>query len=473
MAERLRAALYRRVSTEHQADYGVSLEAQAEALRRYAASQGWIVVADYCDVISGTRPDRPGLQALLKDAQQRRFDVVLLVEQERLTRLDVLEWEVLKRGLKEAGVLLATPSQGIVRLDDADDEFLADLLALLGRREARKIGQRVARAKALLRERGEWVGGRIPYGYRRTARRTLEPDPTTAPYYREAVERVLRGESVLAILHDFRRRQVPAPHGRAWHHSTLLRMLKNPVYAGTVPSIPPLCTPDEYRRVQELLDRRGRRGPVKPVQALLSGMTDLTECGVCGQPIYCIHKHRNGKVWTYYYCRSQSSAMKYRTSPCDLPRFRAEEVDEAISSLIGTLVLDEAAVAAEVQEAAEALRASQADYEARLQALQARRRSVEQRIARYLDAFEAGELDAKALRPRLEALEQERQALLAEEAALQPPPPPPDPQALLAAIRNVGRLWNAATLEERRTMLRALCRRITVLPSGAVRLRFV
>jgi predicted site-specific integrase-resolvase len=68
-----RAALYTRVSTDRQ-----TVENQISELRQVAERRGWEVVEIYRDAgISGAkgRNQRPGLDAMLKDAGRRRFDV--------------------------------------------------------------------------------------------------------------------------------------------------------------------------------------------------------------------------------------------------------------------------------------------------------------------------------------------------------------------------------------------------------------
>jgi len=75
MTKQKRAALYLRVSTDHQ-----SVENQNRELRQIAERRGWIVVEVYSDAgISGAkrRDQRPGLDAMLKDASRRKFDVVM------------------------------------------------------------------------------------------------------------------------------------------------------------------------------------------------------------------------------------------------------------------------------------------------------------------------------------------------------------------------------------------------------------
>jgi DNA invertase Pin-like site-specific DNA recombinase len=79
-----RAALYVRVSTDHQ-----SVENQIRELRHVAERRGWQVTEVYRDAgISGAkgRDQRPGLDALLKDASRRKFDVVMAWAIDRLGR---------------------------------------------------------------------------------------------------------------------------------------------------------------------------------------------------------------------------------------------------------------------------------------------------------------------------------------------------------------------------------------------------
>ena len=79
-----RAAIYVRVSTDKQ-----TVENQLRELRQIAERRGWEVVKEYDDAgISGSkgRNDRPGLDEMLKDAQRRRFDVVMAWAIDRLGR---------------------------------------------------------------------------------------------------------------------------------------------------------------------------------------------------------------------------------------------------------------------------------------------------------------------------------------------------------------------------------------------------
>jgi len=84
MAKQKRAALYVRVSTDSQ-----TVENQIRELSQVAERRGWQVVEVYRDAgISGAkgRDQRPGLDAMLKDAGRRKFDIVMAWAIDRLGR---------------------------------------------------------------------------------------------------------------------------------------------------------------------------------------------------------------------------------------------------------------------------------------------------------------------------------------------------------------------------------------------------
>jgi DNA invertase Pin-like site-specific DNA recombinase len=51
-----------------------------------AAARGYEIVREYSDKLSGTKSKRPGLDALLSDAQRHRFDVVMVWAFDRMAR---------------------------------------------------------------------------------------------------------------------------------------------------------------------------------------------------------------------------------------------------------------------------------------------------------------------------------------------------------------------------------------------------
>jgi DNA invertase Pin-like site-specific DNA recombinase len=79
-----RAAIYVRVSTDHQ-----TVENQIRELRQVAERRGWEVVEVYSDAgVSGAkdRKQRPGLDRMLNDAGRLKFDIVMAWAIDRVGR---------------------------------------------------------------------------------------------------------------------------------------------------------------------------------------------------------------------------------------------------------------------------------------------------------------------------------------------------------------------------------------------------
>ena len=158
------ALIYTRVSSEDQAREGISLDAQLEECRRYAAQQGWVLGAEYQDVMTGTRDDRPQYQALLAEVRQQRSDgqsvTVVVAALDRLGR-QLLERVRCREELKSLGV-----SVHAVREGGEVSDLVANVLAAVAQEEVRRLGERVRASRKHVAARGWVPGGRQPWGYR-------------------------------------------------------------------------------------------------------------------------------------------------------------------------------------------------------------------------------------------------------------------------------------------------------------------
>ncbi|HEY3420020.1 MAG TPA: recombinase family protein [Methanomassiliicoccales archaeon] len=150
----MRAALYARVSTK---DKGQDVGVQLLALRRYVQAMGWEISGEYTDHCTGKTPKRDGLGKLLDDAQQGKFDVVLVLRIDRIMRSvrhfislnDQLALYRVKLVSAADGMDYATPIGKLVRgvlMDVA--EFEVEQLTqrtLEGLEKARADGKRLGR----------------------------------------------------------------------------------------------------------------------------------------------------------------------------------------------------------------------------------------------------------------------------------------------------------------------------------------
>src|SRR3712207_3487143 len=100
------ALIYTRVSTDDQAQEGVSLAAQLAECRHYAALRSWAIGDEFKNVMSGTKDHRPDYQALLAKAKRLRGEgkpvAIVVASMDRFGR-STLErarcWNDLVKGL--------------------------------------------------------------------------------------------------------------------------------------------------------------------------------------------------------------------------------------------------------------------------------------------------------------------------------------------------------------------------------------
>ena len=134
-----RAAIYVRVSTDRQ-----TIENQVRELRQIAERRGWQVIEQYSDAgISGAkgRDGRPGLDQMLKDAQRRRFDVIMAWAIDRLGR-SLIDLLGTIQALEACGVDLYLDQQSIDTTTPAG-KLMFQVCGAFGEFERSMIRQRI------------------------------------------------------------------------------------------------------------------------------------------------------------------------------------------------------------------------------------------------------------------------------------------------------------------------------------------
>jgi DNA invertase Pin-like site-specific DNA recombinase len=229
-----RFVAYLRVSTDRQGRSGLGLEAQRAAVAEHAARAGGAVRAEFVEVESGRKNDRPQLAAALAACRAHRA-TLLIAKLDRLARnarflLGVVE------GSGEGGVVfcdLPTVPAGPV------GKFLLTQMAAVAELEAGLISQRTRAALAAAKARGKVLGnprlraGTPEHAHAAAAARSAQARARTAEVmpYVEAARRA--GASTLRELAAaLTARGVPTPAGRhAWRPEQVRRVLAAPAAA--------------------------------------------------------------------------------------------------------------------------------------------------------------------------------------------------------------------------------------------------
>ncbi len=152
MVQTKRAAIYCRVSTDDQ-----SCERQLNDLRAFAIRGGYDVVATFQEKASGAQNDRAERAKILKLAQARKIDAVLVTELTRWGRSTVDLLGTLQ-DLNAQGVSVIAQTGTQFDLDTAQGKMIAGMLAVLAAFERDLISERTKSGLATARSNGKKLG---------------------------------------------------------------------------------------------------------------------------------------------------------------------------------------------------------------------------------------------------------------------------------------------------------------------------
>jgi len=195
-----RAVGYVRVSSRNQAEKGESLETQRKAIRAYANAHEWELVHIYADEgISGAdTKKRPDFQELIKDAESKKFDIVIVHNLSRFSRklIDNLTYVPL---LKKIGVDFVSITEHI-DLSSPAGELIFNIFSSLADFYRKEIKQRMLENRISRAKRGVPVTGKLPIG-RKYDKETGEwsLDEKIANLLKWAAEEYLEGKSLKDI----------------------------------------------------------------------------------------------------------------------------------------------------------------------------------------------------------------------------------------------------------------------------------
>ena len=257
------AILYARVSTEEQARSGYSLAQQMEALREYAAREGYEVLEEVTDPgQSGASLERPGMDHVRSLVITGRVKAVLAQDRDRFAREPAYHY-LLHKEFEEHGCMIKALND---RGDDSPEGELTDgIIDQIAKFERDKTTERTRRGKLRKAREGKIVANNsVDFGFEYNATRDgYEIDEQTMPVVRRIFEMVASGSSLNSIAERLSREGVRVPYSRSrsvkWWNVTFLRncIVKDDVYRPhTYEEIAALVTPE----VAAKLDPRERYG---------------------------------------------------------------------------------------------------------------------------------------------------------------------------------------------------------------------
>jgi len=350
-----------------------SISSQRKIIEDWAREQPNVaLVAEYVDDgYSGATFDRPGFKRMIADARNGRFNTIVVKDLSRFGRsyLDCGSW--IERELPRMGIRLFSISDNFDSMTrwDYNMSLLLPMKNLMNEMQVITTSEKVRTSLSAKRARGEFVANFAPYGYEKDPfdRHRLVPDPLAADVVRRVFSLFLGGESASCIARRLNSESIPSPakyramngsryrtcfsgqKESSWHASSVLRILRNETYTGTLIQGKTCCAnwrthvytpvqPDEWQKIDGSHEAIVSKTEFLDAQALLDACSRTSRqhvpsigqiyCGNCDSRMRRIQVRSSGRTYAYYAC----STHRKNSSRCKARYIREEELVAAVSS---------------------------------------------------------------------------------------------------------------------------------------------
>lgn len=334
-------AVYMRVSSEEQRERQ-SIETQRDFAAKYRDLHGIQVYDTYPDDgISGIVPidQRPGMIRLFADARQGRFDQVLVYKLDRLGRETLLILQAVD-ALKKLGVRVRSMTEEFDSAT-ATGNLMLTLLSGFAAHEREVIRERSVAGTNRLAEAGAWLGGIVPYGYRKRGEKAearIVPSDDPIPGFEISEGDVVRTifrmcaaekKSCQKIADHLNRKRIPAGSSDAgkrnrrtapfWRPGHIRNMIVSRTYMGEhlfgrrtkhqkrkpiVRPVPAIVTADAWLAAQQVL--KGNRIEAVGHNRRSYLLRGLIKCGLCGLTFSGSRSNKDRDH--YYHCNGRMMA---------------------------------------------------------------------------------------------------------------------------------------------------------------------
>lgn len=421
-----KAVIYARFSSDKQTE--ASIAAQERACREYAAAHDLSIIKVYADeAISGKGVKtmrRHQYQQMLRDAQRRAFDVILIHQYDRIAR-SLGEHVNLEIKLQGWGVRLVAVAQ-----DFGSGKEAKIMRALMWSMSEYYIDNLAEESRKGLKEtalKGLHTGGYAPFGYDVVDQRYVV-NALEAGYVRRIFDAAQAGDGYQELIAEMERCGITGKRGKPIRYPQIYEILRNRKYTGEYRyspveeksrddrrekpnaikienALPQIVSKAQFEEVQKIMKVRKHTG--KRADYMCSGMV---YCG-CGAKMHGITTHKKGHEYRYYTCSAK----------CGIGAVRMDDVDAAAVAYLQELLSED-----NQEKIAAALRRYQAGEGGRMEEFRA---ALDKRIQEKRAQYDAlmKNLSSAALPPDILAdIGKQMQSIKSEIAALEATEPPQD-----------------------------------------------
>lgn len=441
-----KVAVYCRVSTTEQAEEGYSIGEQERLIREYCVKRGYEVYRVFSDAgISGKDiVHRPAMQELLRDATEKKFDMVMSWKINRLSRKleDAIK---IVNTLDKYGITYQSYSERFESNTPAG-KMQFQMMALVGEFERNTIAQNVKMGMKAKARAGEWCGGIAPLGYKwvpmvgteNSSRKKskLEIDEKEAETVRLIYELYASGKGYKAIVNYINQRGYKTKRGNAFSVAQLRPILTNPVYIGKVRfnvrrdwnekrhhNINPnpiiadgiheaIISEKQWEHVQFLISQKsGKPSRIYDGEYPLTGILRCPECGAGMAISRVCRKRADGSKYhlTYYACgqwKNKGSAV------CHSNMVRVEKINSIVFQRIEEILNNDKIFNEVVYRVNREHEIIQKNANKEKNLLEKEREKIENRMMKNHEAYEDGLFTIDEFLARKQNLEQQMKQVM-------------------------------------------------------------
>jgi site-specific DNA recombinase len=418
-----RIAAYIRVSTDEQADKGNSLSEQQERLSAYCKAMGWPEPIFYIDDgYSAKNLNRPAIQRLLKDVQQRKIDVILTAKLDRFCRnlLDLLQTVEM---LDEYKCNFVSASESF-DTSTAVGRMVLQLLGVFAEFERERISERVKDNMLSIAKHTNKAITQPCYGYDIVDGQYVINEQE-AEYVRLMFDLAEQGHGHRMIAKILNERGAKTKRGKMWDQVNVKRLMQTETIAGIMVynkrdsrngkvverdksewiikenNHPAIIPPERFDRVQEIFRSRSRaRKHADNETYLLTGLVKCKHCGKNMKGSTSRHKTKYNE-YTYYRYICSSYVLGYGCKHHAVHRDDLEqEIIDQIRELATGSVKDLKIKVAYSESVAEEIRS-----------IKEQLARIDRRMQKQIEAYENDLISADDLRAARQRIDAERQHL--------------------------------------------------------------
>ena len=324
----MNVAIYLRKSREDQEETREETLARHERmLFDYCKRNDLLIKEIYKEVVSGESIDnRPEMQRLLNDVAKCKYDGVVVIEIERLSRGNQIDQAEILEIFKKSKTKILTLNKIYDLSSDNDfDEDFFEFGLFMSRREYKIINRRLLRGRKQAQQEGYFIGTTTPFGY--SKERQDKGFVLVADENAEIVKLIFNKFAYEDWGLGDLRRYLTANNIKGhlnqqrWENKGIKRILQNKVYLGYInvntkkseTSVVkgkhnPIIDETTFNKVQELLKQRESR--TAKGKELVNPLATILKCGVCGRTMARFTKCDEKRTQVYrcpLYCGNISS----------------------------------------------------------------------------------------------------------------------------------------------------------------------